>query len=267
MDESWLDIAKGLDEGRSTRHNHCSDSKSAVVSNREWNWGIHCFRCGHTASYRKPNKTLNEIMAAQPESFKDLESMPDDFVLLPPNKAEWVLKYGIDLDTAHFYGIGYSSKFDRIILPVGSYHTPEFIQGRSMREDQKPKYLTTGGAKAARALFKNEMVQQDSERIVLTEDILSAIKIGLAGYAAISILGTGLTDGKIQRLLELSCRAYYVWMDGDAPGQSAATKIVNRLQIVGAQAVRVRSKFDPKVYERDQISAFLDNANSFEYGV
>lgn len=89
----------------------------------------------------------------------------------------------------------------------------------------------------------------------LTEDILSAMKIGKAGHLGMPILGTSLSNAYRVELLRIGeCN---VWTDPDAAGRKAATKIIRQLSGWGVACRNIVSARDPKKHTIDEIKEYL----------
>lgn len=88
----------------------------------------------------------------------------------------------------------------------------------------------------------------------LTEDLLSAIKIGevAEGWA---VLGTTLSKHMTAELMKRGrCN---VWLDPDAAGRKGAAKIIKQLVAYGLEVRNIVSERDPKRHTRDEIKAYL----------
>lgn len=120
-----------------------------------------------------------------------------------------------------------------------------------------PKYLGPDMGKS-RAIPK----WGSAPTIVLTEDILSAYKVGL-DHEGWAMLGTSLSDHHLSELMKTG-KPVDVWLDNDLPpkhlinrGQVAAKKVLARLRAVGIPARNIVSTKDPKLMSRVEIKELL----------
>jgi DNA primase len=153
---------------------------------------------------------------------------------------------------------------NRVVLPVyeRSSGVLKFWQARSI-DGRQPKYL-------APDLDRSRVISQwgHAEAVTLTEDILSAYKVGLVGEGW-SLMGTKLTDHALSALMERNKQPGFtvnVWLDNDLPpkhpvnrGQLAAAKVLAKLRAVGLTAHNIISPLDPKLMSRVAIKEYLSN--------
>lgn len=125
-----------------------------------------------------------------------------------------------------------------------------FWQARAL-DGRQPKYL-------APAIDKRGIVPRwgSAEDVTLTEDILSAYKVGQVAEGW-SLLGTQALPGLLTKLLQRRPPHVNVWLDPDRAGQRAASKLIPRLRGVGLNARRIVSERDPKLHTYDEIKEIL----------
>jgi hypothetical protein len=136
------------------------------------------------------------------------------------------------------------------VLPVlGPSGGVLFWQARAV-DKRQPKYL-------APPVDKSLVIPMygRADSVTLTEDLLSAYKVGLVGEAW-SLLGTSMSSHVLGSLLSRGCKVN-VWLDPDGPGQRAATKVLAKLRAVGIEARNILSDRDPKLIHREQIKELL----------
>ena len=94
-----------------------------------------------------------------------------------------------------------------------------------------------------------------SDRAILVEDMVSAIKVGMAGYAGVCLFGSYLKDQTINNVAQ-KYKRLTVWLDPDK--RKAATKYVKRFGALGYDfnGVLTADK-DPKDYTTDEIKKYL----------
>jgi DNA primase len=255
---SWLDEAKALDIGRSKRVDHdCGSGRTLKVDHKEHGWGAWCWRCNDDGWVPHPEESLAQRLARL-TAVRAVEQEASRSVALPtpiePDAAKWprearlwLYKIGMSNDDIRKAGFYYCSRLDRVVLPVRSEMGTVYWQARSLTpKDGRPKYLNPLVDKSAFFARYGE-----GKEIVLTEDILSAWKVGLV-TAAWSILGTSLSQRQCLSILR-DGRPVYIWLDPDGPGQRAASKIFKQLNAYGVDARVIRSDTDPKLLSREDI--------------
>ena len=265
MKQDWLEIAKNLPCGGKTKEVCCGNSPSCLISHSEKGYSAHCFRCPEGENHKfQPHgqRSIAEIQRHKRELEENKNKppyLPSDFTLDIPAKHAWFLKYGISLAVAREYGFGYSEFFHRIIIPIRNPITNELdaVHMRAINPDDKPKYLNLGKPKDS--LMFMAINDANDTRFVIVEDILSAIKIKLAGYNAVAINGSDMTD--FQAFIMASEHVRYMWLDNDPAGIKGARKAIAQMQMQGTAEVRlVKSERDPKTYNKDEIRLHLEEA-------
>jgi DNA primase len=124
-----------------------------------------------------------------------------------------------------------------------------FWQARAV-DGRQPKYLAPPSGKAL--IIPRWGSAAD---VTLTEDLLSAYKVGRVAEAW-CLLGTSMSKHILNALLKRGCRVN-VWLDPDAAGLRAATKVLAQLRGAGIEARHVLSKKDPKLMHYEQIKELL----------
>ena len=260
---SWLDQAKQLSEGKKSRIQCCKSDRSMIISNSNSGYGAYCFRCGFNEFEPHGERSISQILKGRAEiEFKRSRSihLPFDSIPICNNTCSeesqaWILKSGISLDiAADGYGICYSPKMDRVILPV--YHGEHllYMQARALN-GQEPKYINTT-MPTENVLFWAENWRKDAQ-IVITEDILSAIKVGCINVAC-SILGTNMTAERAYKIT-LEYDKILLWFDNDEAGERCRKTSRKQLELQGIEYIRdIRTDKDPKYYSHKEIQEIIN---------
>lgn len=262
--EDWLEIAKNLPCGGKVKIRCCGDSDSMMVNHSERGYSCHCFRCDEPSSHDfVPHgaRSIAEINRHKLElkEFKGKPPrLPSDATRDIPVKYAWFLKYGISMAIAKHHGFGWSEFFNRIVIPVMNGDTLEAVHLRAVADGDKPKYLNLGRP-LPDAMFRTRHWAGHINNLVVVEDILSAIKVDLAGCNTVSILGSDITDGQVQRILAHTGNVT-VWFDNDAAGHKGAANAIKQFKMQGAKVWQVKSDADPKTYNKEQILALMKGA-------
>lgn len=256
--EDWLTIAKRLPLNTSTRARCCKDDKSAIISASLEGYRFYCFRCGCSRFVeRAEGITVHDFAEANKAVEKLHCKMPNDACgELPIEGLNWLRKAGIDEDLRRDYNICYSPTLKRVLLP--SYDSSgrlTYLQARAVFDGQNPKYVNQAAVK--KPLFHSH--QAVTSEVVLTEDILSAIKVGQV-FSAISLLGTKPVDTLFPALMPFD--EVFVWLDPDDAGINGSIKIAHYCSLLGKPVYRVHSDKDPKYYSKQEIKQFIERSRS-----
>lgn len=186
------------------------------------------------------------------------ECLPLNDPDVPSHAQVWVLKAGITPERAfEHYGIGWSEALDRVIVPVlaDGKRTEEWI-GRNSRHgtgDPRTKYLMSAGATGS-CWYD---LRASTKVVVVVEDVLSAIRVREAGFAAVAVLGTSVSATVASMLADYTAVG---WFDNDAAGGRGYVSLRKKAGAFGFRVKRVRSERDPKQYSLREIKEFVENA-------
>jgi len=170
----------------------------------------------------------------------------------------WLYKYGIEHHEALLYNIGWSESAGRVILPVYDQAgtLTAYQSRRVLPHDTLPKYLTDKDKGCRFPLFLATK-QTKTDTVVLTEDILSAIKVGRQCQAA-ALLGVNLTRENRNALIAEGFTKFVVWLDDDNPAVRKAQRDIVRSIEPFATVVKVTGHTcDPKDMQDEQIKSIL----------
>jgi hypothetical protein len=157
---------------------------------------------------------------------------------------KWLLSYGITLNEIVKYNFQWCTDNGTLIL----LNTGSYWQGRSFKS-YGPKYLSHGP--------KPLTVYGKSATIILTEDILSAIKVSRNQLVCSApLLGSSLASNFEEELVN-NYQTVYVWLDRDKAKN--AIKIKNRLKSLGLESKAIITNLDPKEYNNKEIEQWLKN--------
>lgn len=292
-EEYWLQEAKKLPFGGKSKIQCCGSTPSMIVNHTHKGYTGWCFRCSpDEGSKFHPHGELSiKQILERREATRELQTspviLPRDFTTeIPDTGRVWLLKSGISQQLSSFYGIGYSKYYNRVILPVLKNGDLDAFVARAV-DGEKPKYIARTRNPENALFISNPAVQFPTDAvqgvrseydIVLTEDILSAIRVGRF-VASAAVLGTSLSDACIGRIergraanrqntdvslawwepQETHLRVA-VWMDPDAAGKRAADKIIKKLELSGRSSVNIRTDKDPKyLSDREILKTLKDN--------
>lgn len=239
---------------------------------REYEEALHCFKC----NMHKPKKGSTNRRSLKPNTEPVDETLGGPLLPyfhdgeMPAEAMKWLLKHGIYPDLQKLYGIRYvrSSKVGnltlkhRIVLP---YYDEEgeliFYQARGFTEGE-PKYLQVGPKK----LFWSfgGLPELPVRTLVITEDILSAIRVGEFCQAA-ALCGCSLTDENLLTLLK-NYSKIILWLDLDRAGIEADYELIKTMELYGKMVVQIHHKNEPKQLFRQELIDALGNLESKKEG-
>ncbi len=261
----WIAIAKALPTGQKTRTDcpNCgagTNTNAAIVNHNIKYYSLYCNACGHNPVEQKGIQTLEELARIEELNTEASKSsfLQDGKIILPKDITDdipiegrlWLYQGGISPTTWKKYGIKYSPSLQRVILPVESNNEVVWFQGRAIHKGQKPKYLQPSHDKGD-TLFAVQ--DRQSETAVITEDILSAIRVGKC-VDAFSILGTKISTGQAFKLSKY--KKVYTWLDNDKAGKEGAYNIRRALHLL-TDVGNITSDVDPKNLSNKEIEEIL----------
>lgn len=258
--QSWWHHAEHLQVGQQRRVPHdCGDGSPLLVSrSHEDGYRGWCFRCLDGDGFRPAESLADKVQRLEQHRAGD-STLPSSGSTLPggglrdirswPNDARvWLYRAGLadgDIGKLGFY---YHPGSDRVVLP-GGHPDLGYYQARAYQPGRMPKYIGPT-PKPARLLVRFG----EAEVPTLTEDILSAAKIGLVseGWA---VLGTSVSSHMVAALMKRGrCN---VALDPDAAGRRGAAKIVKQLRAYGLTVRNVEFQRDPKLMPRESLRRVL----------
>lgn len=213
-----------------------------------------CHRCGEGGGIRLQESAAEALARMQAQQVGDstvglVPPLPAVYSVSewPPGAAVWLYKAGLSRADIGELGIYWHPPSDRVVIPYGG-----FYQARACQPGRTPKYMSPSPKP------KDLIVAYGSgPEIVLTEDMLSAIKVGRVTEAW-AVLGTRMSEFQLATLMRRNAQVA-VWLDPDPPGQVGAHKIMRQLRAVGIPARNVVSGKDPKLYTTGQIAHYLED--------
>lgn len=258
---SWLQLAKGLPANSRARVDHaCGPGRTLLVSSNAQGYRAHCFRC-NDHGWEAPDPEPLAVRLARLNKQREQDDRIGAAVALPKPQVRdwakwpeacrlWLLKAGLcsaDLPGLVAY---YHPPSDRVVVPVlGPSGGVLFWQARAV-DGRQPKYI-------APPIDKTAVVPRygSAATVTLTEDLLSAYKVGKVGEGW-CLLGTSLSNHTLAQLVSRGCEVN-VWLDPDGPGQRAATKVLAKLRAAGVRCRNIVSTKDPKLVHLSDMKGIL----------
>lgn len=284
--DSWLSKAELLQEGQRRRIDHdCGPGRTLIIAHSNRGYSAHCFRCNDDGFKAHGLRTLDQLLAAkEARRYAELQdgqagiSLPQDYTKdIPKVGRLWYWRAGVTDGIARLYGFGWSDRQQRVVIPVRNPASGDlaYVQSRAVRAGDKPKYLNVRASNRTGVAFLSDPrtigyysrpgaggggrpEDQDlpGSRIVLCEDILSAIRVGMSTQAG-AVLGTSLDDAFAAKLCAYERVTF--WLDGDKAGIKGRLQGLQTLRLVHpGQVDFIESPSDPKCYSQAEIEEFLN---------
>ena len=270
-----------LQPGEQTKMNHgdCPagvDTKQRLFVKRErGKLMAYCHNCGTHGTLSLKDSRIRrggENLLIENEKLH----LPPDITFEPTEQPvehiAWLHQYGIGRTLQLDYKIGWSNAFGRTILPVfGDGELLAYQRRRVLRHDMGEKYLTTRLKNIKHPVFKS-YPQPDANfgppfrPLVLVEDILSAIKVGME-FDSWALLGTYMPNTVVDEVVAAGYTDVVVWLDDDNKQVKRTQKSIRRrlspyvdvyVMRRSDMGVRPEDKFDPKIFSPSEIRAGVD---------
>lgn len=274
----FLAEAQALAVGEKRKVRHLCGDASLVVYNNVDSWTGWCWRCHARGWVPKPEPSMAERLQRQRQqeaidnALRSAMQAPRpanyDFGSWPLAARLWLLKAGLPPPLIKRLGAYYHAGSDRVVLPVYGHHggssglhsdelsrSVVFWQARncSYPMDGRPKYISqSSNRRGVHCVFPTsdgETIRAHrDDTVVLTEDILSAFKVGASGAGTgYAIMGTVLAPHTTDYLLRLGLPVT-TWFDPDTAGVAARLSVTKTLRYIGLEVRHVLTSQDPKRY-------------------
>lgn len=244
-------------------HRGCSEGKDAAlcVTRFSGGWKWYCHRCSKRGVVKLDGVSpviLKEAINALkrlPDKRNKGVFIPSDFTKqIPDGGLAWLWKFRISEYDIERFGIGYSKKYHRVILPV--YQDDELVywQGRWFEKDRpkdQPKYLNIKADRAG--IYFKVSDHPWSKRVVLVEDVLSTINVSRVANCW-GLLYASVTDALIIELAK-QYDEILIWLDPDKSYYTV--RRLKRYRQLGYPVKRLFTEKDPKYYSTKEIREHL----------
>lgn len=246
--------------GRLRTNHDCGLGRTLLLSRNEDGVSAHCFRCNDSAFIKDERSLAERIAALAKARAADVEvirpELPEprerDVQQWPKAARVWLYKAGLSNDHIERLGFYWHEPTQRVVMPVFEDGELVYWQARSLNPNV-PKYINPTVERGTVA----PRFGRGGACIVLTEDILSAVKVGMVNEAW-SIMGTSLPD-KIALRLVAAARPVIVMLDPDDAGRKGTAKIIGQLRLLGLTAGSYLGRADPKILNRWEIQDAINN--------
>ncbi|WCA46212.1 DNA primase [Caulobacter phage DCM] len=255
----WLELAQALPEGtRGTADHDCGTGKKLVIDHKVGGWGAYCYRCGLPGWVPKPPESLAQRIArlgaqrAEEQAVRGSLDLPTPANSNPrtwPLEARvWLYKVGFSNDDIESLGFFYHERTKRVVMPSLNEGKLVYWQARGFNPDFA-KYINPQVNPKPVAKYGSGPV------LVLTEDMLSAAKVGMLTEAW-SLLGTKISTATVVEIMRLR-KPVVIWLDPDQAGIDGSAAVYKALTVSGVNARVVRTQQDPKLHSKKEIAHII----------
>lgn len=222
-----------------------------------------CFSCGYLLTASGHARIKNKIASErQGETTKEAEMLPtlflpEDITTDYPQRAlDWINQYDLSKNTLLSVNAVWSDSLQRLIFPIYDgnrsligWQGRDFILERT--DKRRAKWFGRGPLES---IFN---ILGQGNRLALTEDVVSAIKLSLAGIMAIPLYGCVVGRKRFKRLYSLygDTVEVLVWLDPDKQQESIKEARLGRL--CGLNCRAILSDQDPKEHSYEEITKYL----------
>lgn len=263
---SWLPQAEALALGGKARIGHdCGPGKVLIIENKPDGWSGYCFRCDDHGWKYKPLPSLGDRLAQRDavrmaEAAIEYDPTPPqpcvfDVAEWPLQARVWLYKAALTNEDIAALGCYYHPPTKRVVLPVLDKGELIYWQARRIFGETGPKYINP-------VVPRGSVVPRfgSGPAIILTEDILSAVRCGMA-CEAWSLMGVKLCEQVLARLMA-DGRPVLVWLDPDKAGWNGAAAIKRTLELASVPHAVINSAKDPKLHSRAEVAQQIQEALS-----
>lgn len=207
-----------------------------------------CFGgCGYYVPPTGSIKPATQPLKAEPRGIY----LPEDVEPYYPFKClQWVKQYDLSENDLRANQVVWSESNQLLIFPYmedGARLTA--WQGRNFGSVHGPKWYGRGNLEDVFSI-KGE----SSRQLIVVEDVISSIVLGRAGYQAMPIFGSYISDKRLTRL-KVMIDHLVIWLDKDKAKE--AHKFCKRAQVMGFDSRTIVTEKDPKCYISDKIKEIL----------
>jgi len=184
--------------------------------------------------------------------------LPEDITTNYPQRAlDWINQYELTENTLLLHDIVWSDSLQRLIFPI--YSADRNILGWQGRyfgsnspENKKAKWFGRGQLEQ---IFN---ILGTGNKLALTEDIVSAIKVAMCGIMAMPLYGCRVGRERFKRLYNLygDTVEVLVWLDPDKARE--AVKEARLGSLYGLSCRAILSQYDPKEHPYEDIKKILN---------
>lgn len=216
----------------------------------------YCYSCGYYIS-PNGNERIKQFTQPKQEMHKHCVLLPEDSTNQYPQRViDWINQYELTANTLNLHNCVWSNSMLRLLFPIFNLDGSLIAyQGRDFSLEttkKRPKWYGQGNLEDTFNILGKGNI------LVLTEDVVSAIKVSMCGVMAMPLYGcvVGLKRFKRLKTLLKDTDEVYVWLDPDK--QTEAIKEAKRGKLCGLHIHAVLSNMDPKEHPFWELKEIID---------
>jgi hypothetical protein len=252
---------------------YCSGSSASMLIERrdDGNVSAHCFRCGSGGFHRQrpyynPDETRRKLADGARGGDEESNVVVIGGIELPPDAAtqfrdfdvraqRWLSRSGLLASALDNEGFLWYGDKEELYIPVRQLGDLKGFVKRSFKEGMVRYKTVTNWKPTFYGYYRETPSAARRGTLVLTEDTLSALRVAEVADS-LSLLGTGLTNGMITRIVREGYKDVAIFLDADnSIVRKASRDIAKKLPHVRARMIETGQ--DPKYYSRDQLRSLI----------
>jgi len=151
---------------------------------------------------------------------------------------------GFDEDTIDWWDLGHDPISRRLTIPIRNEIGN--LLGVIFRrlDDGRPKYMYPRGFARSKNLFGSWKQMHPSGTVCLVEGALDSCRVFQAGYPALAVYGSSVSDHQVRLLHRLGITKAVCFFDCDSAGRKAEAEARDRIKRVKLEAVQWPSGYE-----------------------
>lgn len=180
----------------------------------------------------------------------------------------YLAERGITQETAEHFGVGFfagkGSMSGRIVIPIHNEHGELVAYAGRTIDGSEPRYKLPTGFHKSLELFNLHRVT--APEVVLVEGFFDCMKVHQAGFPAVALMGSSLSEAQ-EEILTAKFERAVVMLDGDEPGRLATAECLIRLgQRMWVRVARLPDAIQPDLLTTNELQRALVTAQAGDRG-
>jgi len=173
-----------------------------------------------------------DILQFDINMFDDLLEIQDDMqeVSFPFNTGyvpPWIFDRGFSKEILLKWG-GAIDNFGSLVLPVRTIDGT-LVGWLSRRQNVTPKYLYSKGLKKSKVLFGQDLINEPTDFVCITEGSLDTMWLDQNGFSSVALLGAHMSRTQQDLAMKLPTKELVLCLDNDDAGRVGLEKAMNDL--------------------------------------
>lgn len=221
--------------------------------------------CAANGELAKQTASLDETTVPTPQA----QLKPLRFFLRLDPDVEYLRQRNVTVEAIVRYGLGLCHKgmmAEYIAMPLHDPHHPDSLvgylgrwPGEDHNEQDRPRYKLPKDFPKSQVIFGLREALQDNDKkpLIVVEGPFGVFALVQAGYAAVAILGSSLSDEQAA-ILASTGRPIVLMFDGDQAGQNGMNAAVEKLlPRCFVRTVQLEEEMQPDRLAKEQMAALL----------